>query len=401
MFTTLKRIVYHVNDLDAARSWYAGILGKEPVFQSPFAVIFTVGECSLSLAKDPAPPAASRSVTEVYWEVGDIQQAFQHLLQAGAVVRMPVREVLNICIAQVVDPFGNVIGISGAPPDLHERTVNDRPSATAMTVAFCRALAAHDDRNGITGPDHLAEIFLPEEGKNQLRDTASREWAIHNMVTSSLYGYFIARTAYFDGMFRKGLEEGMEQIVLLGAGYDTRSWRFKELLGHVRVFELDIRSTQESKIAALRAARLDIPEQVTLVRIDFTSEDMEQVLEHAGYDPGKRTLFIWEGVTYYLTEEAVHATLRFVHRNSPRGSRLCFDYLTEKLGSVNPAEPFLFWKHPLQMKEVLLGRGYRILDDVDCAEMERRFLTLADGSPGERALPLFRFVFVESAREAR
>jgi methyltransferase (TIGR00027 family) len=282
-----------------------------------------------------------------------------------------------------------------------KHTVEDRPPATAMTVAFCRALAARDERKGITGPDHLAEIFLPEEGKNQLRDTASREWAVNNMVTSPLYGYFIARTAYFDGIFRSALEDGTRQIVLLGAGYDTRSWRFSGLLGDVRVFELDIKSTQESKIAALRAAQMEIPEQVKLVRIDFTSEDLESVLVQAGYDPGQRTLFIWEGVTYYLTEESVNATLRFVHRNSPRGSRLCFDYLIEKLGSVNPDEPFLFWKHPLQMKEMLAGRGYKILEDLDCAGMERRYLTLPGGALGERALPLFRFVFVESAREAR
>jgi methyltransferase (TIGR00027 family) len=282
-----------------------------------------------------------------------------------------------------------------------KRTVEERPSATAMTVAFCRALAAHDEREGITGPDRFAEIFLPEDGKDQLRDHASRTWAVHNMITSPLYGYFVARTAWFDGIFRNALGDGIRQIVLLGAGYDTRAWRFRDLLGDARVFELDIRSTQESKIAALHAAGMDTPEQVSFVRIDFRSEDLETVLVRAGYDPTQRTLFVWEGVTYYLAEESVNATLRFVHRNSARGSRLCFDYLTEKLGSVNPDEPFLFWKHPLQMRETLAGRGYKILEELDCTAMEQRYLTLADGSLGERALPLFRFVFVESTHEAR
>jgi methyltransferase (TIGR00027 family) len=401
MFTALKRIVYHVGDLDAATAWYAGIIGKEPVFRAPFASIFVIGECSLSLANDPSVPGDGASATEVYWEVPDVGAAYRRLLEAGATARMPVREVMNICIAQVADPFGNVLGITGPPPDLHKRSVEDRPSATAMTVAFCRALAARDEREGITGPDTLAEIFLSEEGKNRLRDAASREWAIQNLVTVPLYGYFIARTAYFDRIFRAALDGDVPQIVMFGAGYDTRSWRFKDRLKKARVFELDITSTQESKRTALRAAGIDIPAQVTLVRIDFKSEDLERVLVNAGYDPLLRTLFIWEGVTYYLTEEAVNSTLRFVHRRSPRGSTLCFDYLTEKLGSVNPAEPFLFWKHPLQMKEMLSGRGFKVLEELDAEEMEKRYLTQRDGALAARALPLFRFVHVESAREAR
>jgi methyltransferase (TIGR00027 family) len=401
MFTALKRIAYHVGDLDAATVWYAAILGKEPVFRAPFASIFVIGDCSLSLSKDPSAQGDSASATEVYWEVADVEGAYRRLLEAGASARMPVREVMNICIAQVVDPFGTVLGITGPPPDLHKRSVEDRPSATAMTVAFCRALAARDEREGITGPDTLAEIFLSEEGKGRLQDAASREWAIRNLVTVPLYGYFIARTSYFDRVFQEALEGGVPQIVLLGAGYDTRSWRFKEHITKTRVFELDITSTQESKRAALRTAGIDIPGQVTLVRIDFKSQDLESVLADAGYDPLLRTLFIWEGVTYYLTEEAVNGTLRFVHRNSPRGSTLCFDYLTEKLGSVNPAEPFLFWKHPMQMKELLSGRGFKVIEELDAEEMERRYLTQRDGTLAARALPLFRFVHAESAREAR
>lgn len=401
MFTSLKRIAYHVSDLDAATAWYAGILGKEPVFRAPFASIFVIGECSLSLARDPAARADGASATEVYWEVPDVDGAYRRLLEAGAAARMPVREVMNICIAQVTDPFGNVLGITGPPLDLQKRSVEDRPSATAMTVAFCRALAARDEREGITGPDTLAEIFLSDEGKGRLRDAATREWAIRNLVTVPLYGYFIARTAYFDGIFRAALGNGPRQIVLLGAGYDTRSWRFRDHLAHTRVFELDIASTQESKRAALRRAGIGIPPQVTLVRIDFTTEDLEHVLVNAGYDPSVQTLFLWEGVTYYLTEEAVNSTLRFVHRNSPRGSRLCFDHLTEKLGSINPAEPFLFWKHPLQMKEMLSGRGFKVLEELDAEGMERRYLTLPDGTLAARALPLFRFIHAESAREAR
>ncbi len=146
MFKSLKRIVYHVNDLEKAKLWYNEILNTQPIFDSPFAVIYNVGDCSLSLAKDPNPISESKEHLEVYREVDDIESVYQKLIDNGAQIHTPVKAIMNIRIAKVFDPFENIIGLTGQPGDVKKSKVEDKPSESAMTVAFCRALAFKDDR---------------------------------------------------------------------------------------------------------------------------------------------------------------------------------------------------------------------------------------------------------------
>ncbi len=122
----------------------------------------------------------------------------------------------------------------------------------------------------------------------------------------------IARTAYFDSLFVDALKNNFPQIVLLGAGYDTRAYRFAKLNRDTQIFELDITPTQDRKKGCLKKARVDIPQGVKLVPIDFNKESLKDVLEEAGHKKQEQTLFIWEGVSYYLDAESVDATLGFV-----------------------------------------------------------------------------------------
>jgi methyltransferase (TIGR00027 family) len=393
MFKSLKRIVYQVTDIDKAKLWYSGILNKQPFFDTPFAVIFVVGDCTLSLAKCDSRLTENDQRVSTYWEVEDIDAAFQRLVEAGARVRTPIRDVLNIRIAEVIDPFGNIIGISGTVLPVRGRSVEDQPSATAMAAAFCRALAARDERKEIRGQDCLAELFLTEEGRKPLQDKASRQWAIQNLVTSPLYGYFIARTAFIDATFEKSIRENIPQVVLLGAGYDTRAYRYRDSLGITRIFELDISATQKRKREVLRSAKIDIPQQVSFVSIDFRVDSLADVLRKASFDNTAKALFIWEGVTYYLAEETFKNTLSVVKTHSRPGSAICFDYLTEKLDSVNAAEPLRFWIGSDDLVRLLTDLGFDIVEHVDAKEMEKRYLTLQDGSLAERALSQFCFVY--------
>jgi methyltransferase (TIGR00027 family) len=391
MFKSLKRIVYTVTDLESARRWYADLLGAQPVFDAPFAAIFVVGPCSLSLARSTTGPIDPDKQVPTYWEVDDIDAAFQRLIDAGAKPFAPIKEVLNIRTAQVVDPFGNLIGLTGPVNDAEHRTVEQKPSETAMSAAFCRALAARDDRQEIRGPDILAELFVEDKGRSLLRDSASRTWAIQNLVTSPLYGYFFSRTAYFDAVFTTAIGERIPQVVFLGAGYDTRAYRYRQSLGDTRVFELDISSTQERKRSILRDAKIAIPKNVSLVSINFKTDSLEDVLANAGFDPHRKTLFVWEGVTYYLKEDAVRSTLTFVTRHSTPGSSICFDYMTSQLESVNAAEPFLFWIRTTALKELLGELGLDLLEHIDSQLMEKRYLTLRNGTVAERVLTQFCF----------
>lgn len=264
-----------------------------------------------------------------------------------------------------------------------------------MTVAFCRALATVDEREELRGPDYLAEIFLTEDGKRPLKDQAARKWVMDNLMTGGVYEYFIARTAYLDQVVADALRENIPQIVFLGAGYDTRSYRLRELIRDTKIFEVDIISTQQRKKQLLETARISIPEQLTFISINFEKDDFSDLFAKAGFKRNHKTLFIWEGVTYYLTPEAVDSTLDFVKNNSPAGSTICFDYsadapdMDERYGVKQTKESMkaTYTAERVQFKiaegtidSFLTERGYQMTVHLTPEEMERMYLTLGNGT---------------------
>ena len=139
--------------------------------------------------------------------------------------------------------------------------------------------------------------------------------------------FMMARTLYIDRIIRRVLGD-MDQFVLLGAGYDTRAYgEFKR--DGTAIFELDQARNQELKIASLDRAGIDAA-HVTFVPVDFSRDDTFEKLRAAGYDPTKKTLFLWEGVTLYLTEEDVRKTLRDVREHAPPGSVVVADFYAER-----------------------------------------------------------------------
>lgn len=395
MFKSLKRVTYQVADLEKAKQWYINILKAPPVFEIPVSVIFSIGEYSLSLLKVESPCSESNNSMDIYWEVDNIEASYEELLAAGAKPSIPVRSILNIKIARVIDPFGNRIGITSTIKHSTVTSVENKPSETALNVCICRALAAQEDRNEIRGQDFMAELFLPEESKIYLKDAASQKSVIERGISPALYAYVIARTAYLDDMVRKALEENVPQIVFLGAGYDSRAYRYHKLIKNTRLFELDIQSTQQQKLKVLSDAKITIPQQLSFVTINFNNEKLEDVLVKAGYNRSLQTLFIWEGVSYYLAEESINETLRFFRDYSATGSTICFDYMTVKMESVHAGEPFRFWIAPDKINSFLAERGLKMAEHLDNTEMEKRYLTLKDGRLAEKVMARFGLVRAE------
>lgn len=137
----------------------------------------------------------------------------------------------------------------------------------------------------------------------------------------------VARTLYFDRIIGRVLDE-MDQFVLMGAGYDTRAYGDFKRDG-LAAFELDQPKTQELKAAALSRSDI-VADHVAFVPVDFRKKDSFERLQEAGYDPGKRTLFLWEGVTLYLAESDVRDTLRGIVAHSPPGSVVVADIYAER-----------------------------------------------------------------------
>jgi methyltransferase (TIGR00027 family) len=149
----------------------------------------------------------------------------------------------------------------------------------------------------------------------------------------------LVRTRFIDEHLEHAVRTGAKQIVILGAGFDSRAYRLRQLLTNTRVFEIDYGPTQEYKKRRVLEVLGGIPSNLVYAPIDFTKEKLGDVLRAAGYRPAEKTFFIWEGVSMYLPEEAVRATLLFVSSHSVPGSSIVFDFLSKSfVDSLNQAQ---------------------------------------------------------------
>lgn len=131
------------------------------------------------------------------------------------------------------------------------------------------------------------------------------------------------RSIYFDRIINKSKDK-VEQFVVMGAGLDTRC--YGDLINsNLKCFELDQANTQKFKIEHLKKAGINTS-NVSYVEVDFSAEHWYEKLEKAGYDPGKKSIFLWEGVTLYLSEKAVRNILKEIKGHAASGSILVADF---------------------------------------------------------------------------
>lgn len=139
----------------------------------------------------------------------------------------------------------------------------------------------------IRGPDHLAKIYL--KGFDSLLLTFHKlTLVIAKRKVPGTYEYVIARTKFFDEVFKQALAENYPQIVFLGAGYDTRPYRFQDYIKQTEIFELDAPTTQQIKNQFLKKSNISIPDKLHFVPINFNKENLSEVLIKAGFKMDKK-----------------------------------------------------------------------------------------------------------------
>ncbi len=275
---------------------------------------------------------------------------------------------------------------------------------TAQIAAFARALGTREPDPKVRNPDYLAERMLPALCQIAfLPMFRGLSRTLYDAGAKGMYCFHQIRTHYVDAIIRSELEQGLEQLVILGAGLDTRAYRFSELLRGRPVFEVDHPGTQRWKLARLGAVKGS--HDVRYVAVNFEKDNLEECLKAQGFDGAKRTLFLWEGVCMYLTEEAISATLGFISRAVP-GSSVLFDYIyrgmldgsadyygaQESLRSAKRlGEPYIFGLDEHSAREFLSARGFDIVSDVDVEAVSRQFLTKSDGSQLGKTAAYVRF----------
>jgi methyltransferase (TIGR00027 family) len=217
-------------------------------------------------------------------------------------------------------------------------------------------------------------------------------------------GFLVARCRYMDDYLQECINNGIQQLVILGAGLDSRAYRFKELKDHVKIFEVDHPATQLVKQNKLIKIFGKLPEHVTYVPVDFNEETLQKLFVF-GYRRQLKTLFIWEGVVHYLSSDAVDQTLNFVAKNSGHGSSIIFDYIY--LSSLNAVhkrreiermqrarkftgEGITFGIEEGRVKEFLRKRGFKYVKNVASMDLKKQYFK---GVNNSRAIaPIYAIV---------
>jgi methyltransferase (TIGR00027 family) len=276
-----------------------------------------------------------------------------------------------------------------------KRRIETKASRTAAYTCFARGCATREKDPRFRGPDTLAETLFPPLARFVLNFPPLRKLLMRRMFPPGIYEYVLARTKVMDSAFLDALETGFKQIVLLGAGFDTRALRFANCNRGTKVIELDVAVTQQPKIEILRRKNIRLPQELVFASIDFDKEDMFYVLANAGYQPGEKSLFLWEGVTMYLSAQAVDDTLSVIHNYAAPGSRVAFDYIyASVLRQENRyyGEQGIFetisktgegWTFGLEdgvIGSFLAERGFEIVAHYTPPELEKLYLTAEDGT---------------------
>jgi methyltransferase (TIGR00027 family) len=196
-----------------------------------------------------------------------------------------------------------------------------------------------------------------------------------------------ARVRYFDDFVKASIDEGLEQLVILGAGYDTRAYRI-EGLKRIRVFEVDHPGTQGLKVEKIEKIFGRLPGHVVYVPVDFELEDIGHKLLDNGYNNSQRTLFIMEGLVMYIPPKSVDEILSFISRNSGKGSSIIFDYYPQSTVDgtsesesaknirefvVQQGEPLKFGIEEGMVDTFLAQRGFSKIHNVTCDDYKKAY----------------------------
>ena len=272
--------------------------------------------------------------------------------------------------------------------------------STARGVALVRAIEMTRPEADRASSDPYAHRFVNPLTVQFMRVVGAL--GINRLTgIDGLMNFAMAREQHIAAVMVRELRAGAEQIVVLGAGFDTRCYRLPEAAA-VPVFEVDHPVTQAAKREALRGVVEPLPAHVRFVGVDFDHDDLGERLRAAGYDEGKRTLFVWQGVIVYLTRDGADRTLAFIAGHSASGSVVVFDSIDSAALTGSGATGLRVFTSAMgenvtfgigldEIVPWLQARGFRDVDIFGHAAMQRAYL-------GRR--PIAAGVYIATARVA-
>jgi len=268
---------------------------------------------------------------------------------------------------------------------------------TAQGVAKQRLIEtiASPDKRVINDP--YADSFVIGSGFMKLMGHKLNAW-LSEKLAPGFHEHLIARTKFIDELIEKSAINGIEQYVILGAGYDSRAHRL-ELPSSLKIFEVDQPEVSDNKLAKL-PKELPNSENVTYVNIDFSYQSLTEQLIGAGFNQEKSTIFTLEGVSQYITKEAVSSTIKELASLTRDTNSIFFmSYVDELLdtnpeacfgeGYPNPAkkaslikglsakvgEPWISFYSYAEIEDLLSQNGYLIQENVTLEDLNSLYFS--------------------------
>lgn len=290
---------------------------------------------------------------------------------------------------------------------------------TAQGVAKQRLIEtlARPDERIINDP--YADRFVIGASFIKLMGHKLSVWLSQKFVPG-FHEHLISRTRFIDDLIKKSATSGAEQYVILGAGYDLRAHRL-ELPSSLRIFEVDQPEVQTRKRSKL-PRELPNSENVTYVTVDFTHQSLTKQLMDAGFDQSKSTVFTLEGVSQYITKEAVSSTIKEMATLTQKASSIFFISYVDELLNKNPeacfgkgypkaakrakliknlsakaGEPWISFYGAEEMESVLSQNGYSIKENVTLEDLNSVYFTPVGRTlPENQIFKLEHFVIAKS-----
>ena len=290
---------------------------------------------------------------------------------------------------------------------------------TAQGVAKQRLIEtiAGADKRVINDP--YADSFVIGSGFIKLMGHKLNTW-LSEKLAPGFHEHLISRTKFIDELIEKSAVNGTEQYVILGAGYDSRAHRL-ELPSSLKIFEVDQPEVSDNKLAKL-PKQLPNSDNVTYVNIDFSYQSLTEQLIGAGFDQKKSTIFTLEGVSQYITKEAVSSTIKELASLTRDTNSIFFmSYVDELLdknpeacfgeGYPNPAkkaslikglsakvgEPWISFYNGAEIEDLLSQNGYSIEENVTLEDLNSLYFSPVGRTLNENQIfKLEHFVVAES-----
>ena len=267
----------------------------------------------------------------------------------------------------------------------------------------------HPDEK-IRNPDYMAGQFLSPAFWfwTALDEDYDQSKKFIKFYRVSSYYTFNACTKHIDGILQKAAGNGLQQVVIIGAGLDSRAYRFNKQMPNIRFFEVDLPAAVAQKKELVQAAVGKPPTTVSYVSVDYRNGGIDGALKRVGYDRKQKTLFICEGVTRYVDAATVDRTLQFIAKNAAAGSELVFDYIPHDIASGDfskmkwarfQAVRMAAYGHPWKFGiaedkagEFVTSRGFGVVSDLGAGELTQRYLIRSDGSIDGKVTPYLRMM---------